>query len=169
MAKLYRRIGIRRDNNFSDIDDPKKALNNLLDKLVDTGGTFISEDLDVIRGLFATGLSAGEYREFAGSTVRETNIDGTTRAADPAITYQNRLDKFKVNSGESSRLNGGNGLTANYFNQDQVKFTTEPDVFVGVTTGPGIPSDTFWERGNFEYTRKINRSSIYRYLAFIFT
>ena len=160
MAKLYRRIGIRRDNNFSDIDDPKKALNNLLDKLVDTGGTFISEDLDVIRGLFATGLSAGEYRAFAGSTVRETNIDGTTRAADPAITYQNRLDKFKVNSGESPRLNGGNGLTANYFNQDQVKFTTEPDVFVGVTTGPAIPSDTFWERGNFTYTRKINQQSI---------
>ena len=160
MAKLYRRIGIRRDNNFSDIDDPKKALNNLLDKLVDTGGTFISEDLDVIRGLFATGLSAGEYRAFAGSTVRETNIDGTTRAADPAITYQNRLDKFKVNSGESPRLNGGNGLTANYFNQDQVKFTTEPDVFVGVTTGPAIPSDTFWEKGNFTYTRKINQQSI---------
>lgn len=160
MAKLYRRIGIRRDNNFSDIDDPKKALNNLLDKLVDTGGTFISEDLDVIRGLFATGLSADEYRAFAGSTVRETNIDGTTRAADPAITYQNRLDKFKVNSGESSRLNGGNGLTANYFNQDQVKFTTEPDVFVGVTTGPAIPSDTFWESGNFTYTRKINQQSI---------
>ena len=160
MAKLYRRIGIRRDNNFSDIDDPKKALNNLLDKLVDTGGTFISEDLDVIRGLFATGLSAGEYRAFAGSTVRETNIDGTTRAADPAITYQNRLDKFKVGSGESPRLNGGNGLTANYFNQDQVKFTTEPDVFVGVTTGPAIPSDTFWERGNFTYTRKINQQSI---------
>ena len=160
MAKLYRRIGIRRDNNFSDIDDPKKALNNLLDKLVDTGGTFISEDLDVIRGLFATGLSAGEYRAFAGSTVRETNIDGTTRAADPSITYQNRLDKFKVGSGESPRLNGGNGLTANYFNQDQVKFTTEPDVFVGVTTGPAIPSDTFWERGNFTYTRKINQQSI---------
>ena len=160
MAKLYRRIGIRRDNNFSDIDDPKKALNNLLDKLVDTGGTFISEDLDVIRGLFATGLSAGEYRAFAGSTVRETNIDGTTRAADPSITYQNRLDKFKVGSGESPRLNGGNGLTANYFNQDQVKFTTEPDVFVGVTTGPAIPSDTFWEKGNFTYTRKINQQSI---------
>ena len=160
MAKLYRRIGIRRDNNFSDIADPKKALNNLLDKLVDTGGTFISEDLDVIRGLFATGMSAGEYQQFAGSTVRETNIDGTTRAAVPAITYQNRLDKFKVNSGESPRLNGGNGLTANYFNQDQVEFTTEPDVFVGVTTGPAIPSDTFWEKGNFVYTRKINQQSI---------
>ena len=160
MAKLYRRIGIRRDNNFSDIGDPKKALNNLLDKLVDGDSTFISEDLDAIRGLFATGLSANEYRNFGGSTVKETNIDGTTRAADPSITYQNRLDKFKINSGESPRLNGGPGLTANYFNQDQVKFNTEQDVLVGVTTGPSIPSDTFWEAGNFVYSRKINKQSI---------
>ena len=160
MAKLYRRIGIRRDNNFSDIADPKKALNNLLDKLVDTGGTFISEDLNVIRGLFSTGLTANEYQGFAGSTVRETNIDGTTRAAVPAITYQNRLDKFKVNSGKFGRLNGGNGLTANYFNQDQIQFNTNPDVFVGVTTGPSIPSDNFWEAGNFVYSRKINEQSI---------
>lgn len=160
MAKLYRRIGIRRDNNFSDIGDPKKALNNLLDKLVDGDSTFISEDLDAIRGLFATGLSANEYRNFGGSTVNETNINGTTRAADPSITYQNRLDKFKINSGESPRLNGGPGLTANYFNQDQVKFNTEQDVLVGVTTGPSIPSDTFWEAGNFVYSRKINKQSI---------
>ena len=161
MAKLYRRIGIRRDNNFSDLNDPKEALNNLLDKLVDTGdATFISEDLDTIRGLFAVGLSANEYRGFAGSTVRQTNINGSTSPAIPAITYQNRLDKFKFISGESPRLNGGNGLTANYFNQDQVAFNTNPDVFVGVSTGPSIPSDNFWEKGNFVYSRKINIQSI---------
>ena len=162
MAKSYRRVGIRRDNNFSDISDRKKALNNLLDKLGTDipGGTFISEDLDAIRGLFSIGLSAGEYRTFAGSTVRETNIDGTSRATIPALTYQNRLEKFKVDSGESPRLNGGNGLTANYFNQDQIEFNTNPDVFVGVTSGPAIPSDNFWEDGNFVYSRKINAQSI---------
>tara|TARA_Y100000592_G_C5481987_1_gene326182 strand:+ start:3249 stop:5540 length:2292 start_codon:yes stop_codon:yes gene_type:complete len=162
MAKSYRRVGIRRDNNFSDISDRKKALNNLLDKLGTDipGGTFISEDLEAIRGLFSIGLSAGEYRTFAGSTVRETNIDGTSRAAVPAITYQNRLEKFKVDSGEFPSLNGGNGPTANYFNADQVKFDTDPDVFVGLTTGPTIPSDNFWEDGNFVYSRKINEQSI---------
>ena len=160
MAKLYRRIGIRRDNNFSDLENRTKALNNLLDKLVDTGGTFISEDLDAIRGLFSTGLTAGEYQQFAGSTVKETDINGVNASVAPAITYQNRLDAFKINSGESPRLNGGNGLTANYFNQDQVKFDTVNDVFVGVTTGPAIPSDNFWEAGNFVYSRKITAKSI---------
>ena len=156
MAKLYRRIGIKRDNNFSDLENRTQALNNLLDKLIDVPDTtFISEDLDAIRGLFSTGLTASEYQGFVGSTVRETTINGSTSAVVPAITYQNRLDKFKVNSGESPRLNGGPGPTANYFNQDQIKFTTEQDVFVGVTTGPSIKSDTFWEAGNFNYTRKI--------------
>jgi len=160
MAKIYRRIGIRRDNNFSDLSDRKEALNNLLDKLVDTGGSFISEDLDSIRGLFSTGLSASEYRSFGGSTVKETDISGSTSSVVPAITYQNRLDKFKVSSGEFPRLNGGSGLTANYFNSDQVKDLTIQNIFVGVTTGPAIPSDTFWESGNFEYSRKINIQSI---------
>ena len=162
MAKSYSRVGIKRDNNFSDIADPKKALNNLLDRVGTDipGGTFISEDLDAIRGLFATGLSAGEYRAFGGSTVVETDTLGATRAAVPAITYQNRLDTFKINSGVFPRLNGGNGLTANYFNSDQVKFNTEEDVFVGVTTGPSIPSDNFWEDGNFVYSRKINKQSV---------
>jgi len=161
MAKLYRRIGIRRDNNFSDLENRTKALNNLLDKLIDVpGATFISPDLDSIRGLFSTGLTASEYQGFIGSTVTETGISGSSSAVVPAITYQNRLDIFKINSGESPRLNGGPGPTANYFNQDQVKFTTQQDIFVGVTTGSSTESDTFWEAGNFVYTRKINRRSI---------
>ena len=162
MAKLYRRIGIRRDNNFSDLENRTEALNNLLDKLGTDipGGTFISPDLDAIRGLFSTGLSASEYQQFGGSTVKETDINGNNAPVSPAITYQNRLDSFKIDSGESPRLNGGNGLTANYFNQDQVKFDTVTDVFVGVTTGPAIPSDNFWEAGNFVYSRKITARSV---------
>ena len=100
MAKLYRRIGIRRDNNFSDLENRTEALNNLLDKLGTDipGGTFISPDLDAIRGLFSTGLSASEYQQFGGSTVKETDINGNNAPVSPAITYQNRLDSFKIDS-----------------------------------------------------------------------
>ena len=31
--KVYKRIGIRRDNNLSDLSNPTTALNNLLDTL----------------------------------------------------------------------------------------------------------------------------------------
>ena len=156
--KIFKRAGLRRDKNFSDVASSKQSLNNLLDTLVsDPDASFISEDLDAIRNLFTTGLTPDEYRQFIGSSVRETSIDGSTNAVIPAITYQNRLDKFKVASGVP-RLNGGNGLTAKYFNQDSIEDTA--DIFTGISTGLPIPSDTFWEAGDFQYTRKIHPQSV---------
>mgnify|MGYP003301380218 CR=1 FL=1 len=56
--KIYKRIGIRRDRNLADLSDTKQGLNSLLDTLIDeTGNTFISEDLDVTRNLFAEGIN----------------------------------------------------------------------------------------------------------------
>ena len=136
--KIYKRTGLRRDKNFADLSDSKQALNNLLDTLVDVPDTtFISEDLDTIRTIFTTGISPGEYQQFIGSAVRQTATD----------------DNFRVTSGEP-RLNGGNGLTAKYFNQDQIEDT--PDIFVG----DPIETDTFWEAGQFNYTGKIHPQSV---------
>ena len=156
--KIFKRVGLRRDNNFGDLSDPTEGLNNLLDTLVDdVGATFISEDLDAIRNVFASGLTSGEYRNFIGSAVEETDINGINNTVFPRITYQNRLDKFEVSSG-TPRLNGGNGLTAKYFNADQIENidVAGSDIFTGITTGGTIDSDTFWEAGQFEYTGKIH-------------
>ena len=156
--KIFSRIGLRRDFNFSDLSNPKEALNNLLDTLVDNvDSTFISEDLDAIRNMFAEGLTSGGYQNIVGSAVQITNINGINKPIFPRITYQNRLDKFKVIAGEP-RLNGGNGLTANYFNGDTIQETTE--VFTGISSGRSIPSDNFWEAGNFEWTGKIHPQTV---------
>ena len=41
--KIYKRIGIRRDKNLSDLSDAREGLNSLLDTLIDDpGNTFIS-------------------------------------------------------------------------------------------------------------------------------
>ena len=76
---------------------------------------------------------------------------------EPSITYQNRLDYYETNSGEP-RLNGGNGLTAKYFNSDQVN-PSNSNIFVGVSTLGTIPNDNFWEDGNFEWIGKFNSQS----------
>ena len=157
--KIFKRVGLRRDFNFSDLSDSKTALNNLLDTLVDDQtATFISEDLDAIRNVFAEGMSNGDYQNVIGSAVENTNASGINQPVFPRITYQNRLDKFETFSGDP-RFNGGNGLTAIYFNEDQVDDTTS-GIFVGVTTGGIIPGDTFWENGNFNYTGKIHPQSV---------
>ena len=180
IQKIYKRIGLRRDQNFADLTSPTNALENLLDKLIDdTGNTFLASDLNAIANTFAEGLTNSDYLKIAQSAVETTTSDGTTLPFDPRITYQNRLDKIQIFSGVP-RLNGGDGLTANYYQNDQILFdepenfeynvnpnfpvgiaTAVPsgDVFKGETTEGIIPSDTFWEEGHISYTAKIHPQS----------
>ena len=145
--KIYKRIGIQRDGNLGDLSDKTSSLNNLLDTLVDdTTSTFISDDLDPIRNIFSYGLSSGGYRSIIGSKAQFTNSSGVSNDFLPRITYQNRLDKFKIFSG-TPRINGGNGLTAKYYNSNQV---INPIPITGtVFTGTPIATNNFWEEGNF--------------------
>ena len=65
--KVYKRIGIRRDRNFSDLSNPTAGLENLLDTLVDVSGTqFLSTDLAAIKNIFARGLEVNNYRSIIG-------------------------------------------------------------------------------------------------------
>jgi len=150
----YRRIGIRRDRNLGDLEDKTLSLNNLLNTLIDDTPAFISEDLDAIRNIFAYNLSSSGYREIIGSRVQFTNNNGVNIDFLPRITYQNRLDRLKLFSGVP-RINGGNGLTAKYYNFNQVFENT-----VGIFSGTPIKQDTFWEEGDFEYSQKIIPESI---------
>jgi hypothetical protein len=153
--KSYKRIGIRRDNNLGDLADARLSLNNLLDTLVDgSSSTFISEDLDAIRNIFAYNFSSNNYRQIIGSRTQFTDNNGTKVDFLPRITYQNQLDKFKVFSGVP-RIAGGNGLTAKYYNFNQVFEDT-----VGIFSGSPFKVDNFWEEGNFNYTGKIAPEAI---------
>ena len=153
--KSYKRIGIRRDNNLGDLADARLSLNNLLDTLVDgESSTFISEDLDAIRNIFSYNLSSGGYRQIIGSKAQFTNNNGVNVDFLPRITYQNQLDKFKVFSGVP-RVSGGDGLTAKYYNFNQVFEDT-----VGIFSGTPFKVDNFWEAGNFNYTGKITPEAV---------
>ena len=148
--KIYKRIGIRRDRNLADLSDTKQGLNSLLDTLIDeTGNTFISEDLDVTRNLFSEGMTSGQYQKFIGSRTQKTQTNGTLIDLLPPVTYQNKLDKFEFFAGEP-RLNGGNGLTAKYYNQEDINIGT-----TNIFSGTPFDTDNFWEAGNFNYTGKI--------------
>ena len=61
--KIYKRIGIRRDNNLSDLSNTTDALNNLLDDLA-TGNdeTFIKEDLNCIKNIFSEGMTSSQFQ-----------------------------------------------------------------------------------------------------------
>ena len=170
--KVYKRIGIRRDRNFSDLSNPTAGLENLLDTLVDVSGTqFLSTDLAAIKNIFARGLTNDAYLRIAGSAVKFTTQNGVTASFNPRITYQNRLDKIQIFTG-IPRLNGGDGLTAKYYQNDQITFNTHADfnynvdpnttaanVFKDETNEGAIEDDKFWEAGNFEYTGNVHPQS----------
>ena len=179
LSKAYKRIGIRRDQNLGDLSSSSQGLENLLDSLVDTSGeNFIVSDLNSIKNIFARGLEVDNYRSIIGSSVKFSTPTGQIASYDPRITYQNRLDKFETFSG-IPRLAGGNGLTANYFQNDQINFTSltsfqynksngnpldpnssESNVFLGTSSEGLIENDNFWEHGEFAYTGKVHPQSV---------
>ena len=156
--KVYKRIGLRRDRNLNDLSNSTEALNNMLGDLAAVGGageTFISEDLDAIKNSYAQGLTHGDYIQVGGSAVKYwDNATQDQRIFEPRITYQNKLDQFDIFSG-NPRLAGGDGLTASYYQNDQVLENTE-----NIFTGEPFNVDNFWEAGNFEWDRKLHPSAI---------
>jgi len=179
LSKAYKRVGIRRDQNLGDLSSSSQGLENLLDSLVDTSGeNFIVSDLNSIKNIFARGLEVNNYRSIIGSSVKFSTPNGQIASYDPRITYQNRLDKFETFSG-IPRLAGGNGLTASYFQNDQINFNSltsfqynksngnpldpnlsESNVFLGTSSEGLIENDNFWEHGEFQYTGKVHPQSV---------
>ena len=177
--KAYKRVGIRRDQDLSDLSNTARGLENLLNSLVDeTGESFSINDLNSIKNIFARGLDASNYQNIVGSSVKFTTPAGNTVEYDPRITYENRINKFEIFTG-NPRLGGGDGLTANYYQNDQINFNShstfkytkpngdpldvndsESDIFLPTTTEGEIPSDNFWELGDFQYTGKVHPQSV---------
>jgi len=95
--KAYKRVGIRRDQDLSDLSNTARGLENLLNSLVDeTGESFSINDLNSIKNIFARGLDASNYQNIVGSSVKFTTPAGNTVEYDPRITYQNRINKFEI-------------------------------------------------------------------------
>ena len=164
--KIFQKFGVIREQNLSDIEDLTVSLNNLLDKLVEdaVNDSFISEDLDCIRSISTTGITNEGFLVFANN--EETLLSPVTQTLEafrPSKTYQNRLDIIRVFSGEP-RLSGGNGLTAKYYNANQIKNDLingdagDVPLFSGspVATETGVDQNTTWTNGRFDYNGKIS-------------
>ena len=161
--KSFRKFGTVRSNNLSDIDNLTISLNNLLDKLVDGSSTYISEDLDCIRQISTTGLDNTGFLRFANN--EELVLSPITLLQEsfkPNKTYQNRLDIIRSFTGEP-RISGGNGLSARYYNFDQIIIDRlngdfgEQSAFNGtpVATETGEDQNTTWLNGTFNYNGAI--------------
>ena len=173
--KIFQQFGTVRENNLSDIEDLTESLNNLLDKLVDEGSTYISGDLDCIRKISTTSLDNEQFLRFAGNT--ETVLSPLNKLSTdftPRKTYQNRLDIIKTFTGVP-RFSGGNGPSAYYFNAEQIDpkklngdygqqslFSSSPDSHADLlnfaiegSVETGADENSSWTNGVFNYNGRI--------------
>ena len=133
--KQYKKFGLRRDKDFGDLSSPSQALNNLLDSLtglgdIDQPESFLSVDLDPIQNIFSTGIESSDYQQVAGTAIQVTDETGGTKIRKPRATFQNRLDTARIYTGEP-RVNGGDGLTASYFDREQIDVNHENIFCIG--------------------------------------
>lgn len=111
-SRKYRSFGVRRSKNLSDINDPVQALNNLLDDLpgvdVEAGVTFVSDDLDPIRGLKDTNITQDSFTQLAqtapttslidqqGQIVLDSNGNPINVLVSPLVRLQDRINQFRL-------------------------------------------------------------------------
>lgn len=173
MAKSFTKFGLKRDNNFSDIPNKERALNNLLDDLRGSKPKFILEDLDCLKELFPKGVTNNDFRRLAGIAVKFLNTDqtssiplGTSLSFDPLVTLENRFDRAYFTVADPFFF-GGDGLTARYYDNNQILRATPNNPvsnFIGFSEDP-VATNTLWEDGRFAFTNKITSEFISLYGA----
>lgn len=163
----FNNIGLRRDLNLSDLDNRDQALNNLLNDLVTTsdGSTFDKNDLlNAIGGISNTTVTNGSIALMQNLTVKNTVLDQETNEvveeiAQPLITVKNQIDSIIATTNDPPFFNGGDGLTARFYDIDQIRPESQLNINSnGSSVVFGNPAVTkkYWTNGLFEFSNKLD-------------
>lgn len=164
ISKKYRSYGIRRLNNFSDIENPVQALNNLLNNLQERPNqSFISEDLDVIRGLKDTEVFPSTLIQLEGSASTFTFANTLGPQEDfvrPLITLQDKINTYRSVTGAAGKQGSGYGpngwfVPVSSFNPSPSKGDVIDDIVPNFSTDKSdfFEAGDFWNLGEFFISR----------------
>jgi hypothetical protein len=167
-SKKYTNLGLRRDKNLSDVGNPTASLNNLLNNLVnDDTKTFISEDLDAIRGLQNTSITPTKLSDLANIRIQYSTQVGDTIQdvlVTPLVTLKDRIDNSKSVTGDTPAIAGGLGLLARFVPSTNINAgsaaSTGDTIF---TTNASQVQEVFWELGTFSFPGYIDNSFVDQY------
>lgn len=174
-SKKYRSYGIRRENNLVDINNKEESLNNILNNLPGVGedNTFISQDLDAIRGLRFTSIDSTDFIGLAASTPRVTLIDEegnlvTDANGDPLIEIirpiyrlEDRLRAYRKITEDPPVFSSGMGPSTYFIPSNLLPALTKGSNLnsINITTTQASnliqTSDDFWVAGEFVINDKI--------------
>lgn len=160
----FRNIGLRRDKNFSDLENRETGLTNLLNNFASGTETYVADDLtQAINGLRSYVVTQQEINSLAGITFKNTVYDATndvavTTEAVPLVTIKNQFDRIKLELGEESYF-GGNieGIKAKFYNESQISTSAEVTLDKdNIVSGDPVDEKPFWLSGDFDFRNKIN-------------
>jgi hypothetical protein len=160
-TRKYISIGNRRDKNLADVENPVTALNNLLNG-ISGEGTFISEDLDAIRGLQFQKITANNLATIAGSTVFVTssNTNAIDTPAQPLITLRDKVENARIITATIPAYQGGLGLDARFIASTEINSgnasSTGSDIFD--FNSDQVLEPQYWEYGNFSFADQLESS-----------
>lgn len=162
MANKYQKIGFRRDKNLSDALSRTQVLNNILNNLPTVEGeTFTASDLYAVKGIKNTNIDNDGLKSFANITDIYTDASNIERPINPLITLKDRIDNFKVYTGDPLFGNGGDGLLATFIPSGLIKSkanitsTTTGNLGSLYNSGTTYGPYRFWDNGFFKFDNKI--------------
>jgi hypothetical protein len=131
--KAFKREGLRRDKNLSDLPSPKTALNNILStpQMLGTDNeSFTVDDLAPIQNIYITNITSSTFATLNGVTLEFTIIDTTVNPPEikqdsnpkpflPLVKIKNRLDTAYFSTGEPFFF-GGDGPDATYYDASNI-------------------------------------------------
>ncbi len=160
MARKYQKFGFRRDKNLRDALSKTQILNNILNNLPTVEGeTYDSSDLYAVKGLKNTNIDNDILKSFAGITDEYTDNNNVLKPINPVVTLKDRIDNFKVYTGDPVYGNGGDGLSAMFIPSNLIRSgineTTTGNVGSLYNSGTMYGPYRFWDNGTFQFDNKI--------------
>lgn len=160
----FRNIGLRRDKNFSDLENKETGLTNLLNDFPSGTDTYIGDDLnEAIKTIRSYPVKKLEINRLAGITFENTyydaNLDSAvTKAAVPLVTIKNQFDRVKLELGEESYFGGNvNGINAKFYNTSQINAPASgTPTSANIFTGSPVIEKPFWMDGSKVFPNKFN-------------
>jgi len=159
----FRNIGLRRDKNFSDLENRGTGLTNLLNDFPSGTDTYIGDDLnEAIKSIRSYPVTQLEINRLAGITFRNTYFDeglgsSVTLPAVPLVTIKNQFDRVKLELGEESYFGGNiDSITAKFYNSSQISDNSKSLTSTTLFTGDPVIQKPFWLDGEFNFPNKFN-------------
>ena len=159
----FRNIGLRRDKNFSDLENRGTGLTNLLNDFPSGTDTYTGDDLnEAIKTIRSYPITKIEINRLAGITFKNTvyntiTEESVTAPAVPLVTIKNQFDRVKLEVGEESYF-GGNvtSINANFYNSNQVLTNSASTTSNSIFSGSPVLVKPFWLDGKFDFPNKFN-------------